>query len=303
MLIVAVDNGYGNMKTASCAFPTGLTVYEEKPYFTENLLVYHDRYYIIGSGHKEFAPQKITDEDNYVLTLAAVARELDHQKITSGKVLLATGLPLTWMVSQQEGYRRYLMQNKLVDVNFRGVDYHIELVDTMIFPQGYAAIADRLGDFKGVNILADIGNGTVNLLRVIDRRADVSSMATEACGVKDCAIAMRTALANQHGGAKVDDSIIERIIRTGTAQIDSGYLQTLTEAAGRYTQELLRKFREYGYDPKTMRLYVVGGGGCLLRNFGSINTDRVTINSDLHANARGYEFLAYELLRKMGVVG
>jgi plasmid segregation protein ParM len=38
MLIVAVDNGYGNMKTASCTFPTGLAVYEEKPYFTENLL-------------------------------------------------------------------------------------------------------------------------------------------------------------------------------------------------------------------------------------------------------------------------
>jgi plasmid segregation protein ParM len=114
---------------------------------------------------------------------------------------------------------------------------------------------------------------------------------------------MRTALANRHGGAKVDDSIVERIIRTGTAQIDSGYLETLKEAAAKYTEDLLRKFREYGYDEKTMRLYVVGGGGCLLRNFGNVNPDRVAINSDLHANAKGYEFLAYELLRKMGVEG
>jgi plasmid segregation protein ParM len=195
------------------------------------------------------------------------------------------------------------MQNKTVDFNFRGADYHIELADVMVFPQGYAAVADRLGDFRGVNILADIGNGTVNLLRMVDRRADVTSMATEACGVKDCAISMRTALANRHGGAKVDDSIVERIIRTGTAQIDSGYLETLKEAAAKYTEDLLRKFREYGYDEKTMRLYVVGGGGCLLRNFGNVNPDRVTINSDLHANAKGYEFLAYELLRKMGVGG
>jgi plasmid segregation protein ParM len=160
-----------------------------------------------------------------------------------------------------------------------------------------------VGDFRGVNILADIGNGTVNLLRIVDRRADVTSMATEACGVKDCAIAMRTALANQHSGAKVDGSIVERIIRTGTAQIDSGYLNTLTEAAAKYTQDLLRKFREYGYDEKTMRLYVVGGGGCLLRNFGNINPDCVTINSDLHANAKGYEFLAYERMKKRGAGG
>jgi plasmid segregation protein ParM len=177
------------------------------------------------------------------------------------------------------------------------------MVDAMVFPQGYAAIADHLGEFRGVNILADIGNGTVNLLRLVDRRADVASMATEACGVKDCAIAMRTALANRHGGAKVDDSIIERIIRTGTAQIDGGYLETLTGAAVKYTEELLRKFREYGYDEKTMRLYVVGGGGCLLRNFGNINTDRMTINGDIRANAKGYEFLAYERMRKRGVEG
>jgi hypothetical protein len=149
------------MKTATRTFPTGLAVYEDKPYFTGNLLTYNDHYYIIGSGHKEFNPLKISDEDNYVLTLAAIARELDHQKITSAKVLLATGLPLTWMVKQQESYRDYLMQNRTVDFNFRDVDYHIELVDVVVFPQGYAAIADRLGDFRGVNILADIGNGTV----------------------------------------------------------------------------------------------------------------------------------------------
>ena len=75
-LIVAVDAGYGNMKTASCSFPTGLIVYDEKPYFTENLLSYNGRFYIIGSGHKEFVDQKIIDEDYYVLTLAAIAREL-----------------------------------------------------------------------------------------------------------------------------------------------------------------------------------------------------------------------------------
>ena len=88
-LIVAVDAGYGNMKTASCAFPTGLVAYDEKPYFTENLLIFNGRYYIIGSGHKEFSDRKVMDEDYYVLTLAAIARELYTEKITKAKVLLA----------------------------------------------------------------------------------------------------------------------------------------------------------------------------------------------------------------------
>lgn len=300
MLIVAVDAGYGNMKTASCAFPTGLVAYDEKPYFTENLLIYNDRFFIVGSGHKEFTDKKIMDEDYYVLTLAAIARELNTQKLTRAKVLLAVGLPLTWLVKQQAAYREYLLRNRTVTFNFRGVDYHIDLVDAMVFPQGYAAIADRLNDFREVNIVADIGNGTVNLLRVVDRRVDTRSMATEACGVKDCAIAMRMALANAHSGAKVDDSIIERVIRSGTARIDGEYLKTLVEAARTYTADLFRRFREYGYDEKTMRLFVVGGGSCLVRNFGSYDPQLVTINSDIHANAKGYERIAYERLRTRG---
>ena len=79
-LIIGVDAGYGNMKTASCIFPTGITAFDEKPFFTENLLVYKGRYYLIGSGHKEYTDQKILDEDYYVLTLASVARELTVQR-------------------------------------------------------------------------------------------------------------------------------------------------------------------------------------------------------------------------------
>ena len=49
-----------------------------------------------------------------------------------------------------------------------------------------------------------------------------------------------------------------------------------------------------------MRLTVLGGGSCLIRNFGQYKPESVTINSDIHANAKGYEYLAYELLRKRG---
>ena len=300
-LIIGVDAGYGNMKTASCIFPTGITAFDEKPFFTENLLVYKSRFYLIGSGHKEYTDRKILDEDYYVLTLAAVARELAVQRLTTAKIVLAVGLPLTWLSSQRNAYREYLLKEKKVAFNFRGVDYCIEVVDAMVFPQGYAAIAEKINEFREVNIVADIGNGTVNLFRVVDRRPEVVTMATEACGVKDCAIAMRVALANRHNGAKVDDFVIERIIRTGTARIDESYLRTLTEAAETYTEGLFRKLREYGYDEKTMQLYVLGGGSCLIRNFGMYDPEKVTINSDIHANAKGFEYLANERIRKRGV--
>lgn len=46
--IIGVDHGYGNIKTANYCFPTGLTAYDTEPLFTGNMLVYNDRYYLIG---------------------------------------------------------------------------------------------------------------------------------------------------------------------------------------------------------------------------------------------------------------
>ena len=52
-----------------------------------------------------------------------------------------------------------------------------------------------------------------------------------------------------------------------------------------------------------MRLYVVGGGSCILKNFGSYDKDRVIINDDICATAKGYELLAEQKQnRKGGIV-
>ena len=95
--IIAVDHGYGNIKTANTVTPTGITAYETEPIFTGNILDYNGTYYRIGEGHKEFIPDKAIDEDYYLLTLMAVARELNIFSIQEADVHLAAGLPLTWI--------------------------------------------------------------------------------------------------------------------------------------------------------------------------------------------------------------
>ena len=77
VMVIGIDHGYGNMKTATRCFPSGVARYDKEPIFQNNLLVYNDMYYQIGEEHKEFCAEKTQDEDYYVLTLAAIARELD----------------------------------------------------------------------------------------------------------------------------------------------------------------------------------------------------------------------------------
>ena len=67
--IIAVDHGYGNIKTANTVTPTGVPAYEAEPIFSGNILEYGGIYYRIGEGHKEFIADKAMDEDYYILTL------------------------------------------------------------------------------------------------------------------------------------------------------------------------------------------------------------------------------------------
>ena len=297
VIIIGIDSGYGNIKTANCCFPASVSAYDKEPVFKENLLVYESKFYLIGEGHKEFLADKTKDLDYYVLALAAIARELNIRKMTCGKIRIAAGLPLTWVSGQRDEFRDYLLQNKAVDFSFRNVSYHVEIVGVDVFPQGFAAVADRLSDFRGVNMICDIGNGTMNIMFINDKKPVSGNMFTEKYGTHQCLLAVRENVMRAHH-TTVDEAIINRVFRFGTADIKEDYLKTITDTATDYVEGIFQRLREHEYNPELMRLYVLGGGSCLIRNFGVYDASRVTINDDICATAKGYEYLAELNARK-----
>ena len=300
--LIGIDHGYGNMKTANCCFPTGVVKSDTEPTFVSDLLVWNGTYYSIGVGHKEFKADEFNDEDYYVLTLAAIARELWRERITEADVYIAAGLPLTWVSEQKTDFKNYLLQNSEVVFTFRAVEYHINIVGAEIYPQGFAAIVNNLPSFTGVTMLCDIGNGTMNLLRIVNKKPDAQRMFTEKYGTHQCALLIREEMMKVHH-ASLDDAIITEILKKGTADIDGAYLETVVKTAKQYTAGIFRRLREHEYDPKLMKLYVVGGGGCLIRNFANYDESRVTVNDDICATAKGYErMLEMQLLRGGGRV-
>ena len=75
--VIGVDHGYAAMKTVHGSFPSGLVAYEHEPYTQKNVLEYGGTYYVVGSGRQPLQKDKTRTEDYYLLTLAAIARELD----------------------------------------------------------------------------------------------------------------------------------------------------------------------------------------------------------------------------------
>ena len=289
--IIGIDHGFGNMKTANFCFSTGIIAYDSEPLFTADMLVYENKYYLIGEGHKEFAPDKIKDEDYYVLTLAAIAKELKTEGITEADIHIAAGLPLTWTSGQKTAFAAYLTKNAEVSFTYRKENYHIRITGVSIYPQGYAAIAPFATKLTGINLIADIGNGTMNILYMINGKPQSGKMFTEKFGTYQCTLAVREAFM-QKTQREINDYIIEEVLRTGTAEITTTDLKIIKTVASEYVRDIFRRLREHGYDESTMKLYVTGGGGCLIKNFYKFNADRTIFVEDICAAAKGYEYLA-----------
>ena len=299
--IIGVDHGYGNIKTANHIFKAGIAGYDHEPLFTNDMLVYGGRYYVIGEGHKEFVPQKQSDEDYYLLTLAGIAMELKSEGLTEADVIIAAGLPLTWTSGQKDAFAAYLTRNAEVSFTFRKVDYHIRVLGARIYPQGYAAVAEYAPSMKGVNVIADIGNGTMNTLFIIDGRPQLGRMFTEKFGTHQCTLAIREAYMREYG-SELDEATIEGFLIAGNAAIPKDRQRLVRTVAEEYVGGIFRRLREHGYDESTMDLIVTGGGGCLVKNFYRTKGSRVRFIDDIRAAAKGYEYLAeLQLKAEQGV--
>ena len=141
-LIVGIDHGYGNIKTANTVTPTGITKLDAAPTFTKNTLFFEGSYYQIGEGHKEYLADKWQDEDNYLFTLMGIARELNQEGITSAKVYLAVGLPITWVGRQREDFRKYMLQSESVDFKYEDKLYSVRIIGCYVYPHGCGCSVD-----------------------------------------------------------------------------------------------------------------------------------------------------------------
>ena len=296
-IIVGVDHGYGNMKTAHRVFRTGVECMEEEPIVSKNFVRYKDKFYMIGESHLVYQGNKTDSEDFYILTLAALAEELKFRGLHEANVILAVGLPLAWMKSQGADFRHYLMKEQELHFEFRKERYYVHLCGVKIFPQGFAAVVN-LGAMQGMNMLADIGNGTMNVMQIVDNKPLEKSLVTEKFGVGICMKEIQKELSKENG-EDISEMLIEPLLRNGLQERTDSTAKKVEHIATRYTENIRRRLVDYGYKEGLVHLYVIGGGGCLLRNYSDLAEKAgVTFITDICANAKGYETLAEKKLRR-----
>lgn len=302
LIIIGVDHGYAAMKTAHFSFPTGLVEYEHEPYTQKDVLEYGGKYYVVGSARQPLQRDKTRTEDYYLLTLAAIAKELDYRGMErTAEVLLAAGLPLTSFGRDKKKFRDYLLRGgKPVCFRYEGRDYTVHLADVMLFPQGYAAVLTQteLLDEPSV-IVADIGGWTVDLMRLDNRIPNAATCRSLELGMIRCLDEISEQI-RRGLGLSMTAAQIESVLRGDASHVNEDAKKIIYQEAERYTKRLLSAIAESGLDVRAMPAVFLGGGATLLKQHASAADGlcRPIILDDVCLNAKGYERLTERMSKK-----
>lgn len=303
-IIIGVDHGYAAMKTAHFAFPSGLVAYEHEPYTLSNVLEYGGKFYVVGSGRQPLQKDKTQAEDYYLLTLAAIAKELEYRNAgTMADVHLATGLPLTSFGRDKKAFRDYLCRDgKPVSFRFEGLDYTITISKVSLYPQGYAAVLTQSGLLNEPSVIvADIGGWTVDLMRLDNRIPNAASCRSLELGMIRCIDEISEQVRGLFG-LSLTTAQIESALRGSSGGMDERIRAVIHTQAGKYARNLLSAVTESGLDIRAMPAIFLGGGAALLKRHLSATDGlcRPLILDDVSLNAKGYERLVGQMSRGVG---
>ena len=151
-----------------------------------------------------------------------------------------------------------MLQNSEIRFVYKGRIFEVEIAGCSVMPQCYAAVAEILPEFKGLNMIVDIGNGTMNAMFLQDGRPVENKMWTELFGVRQCDLKIHQTLLDKFQ-EDVPDSIINTFLMNRMADIEPEYEYWMEATAKEYVRELTAKIFDFGYNEKTMKMYVLGG--------------------------------------------
>ncbi len=292
--IIGVDNGFGNTKTSNSVFPSGVVEYENEPFIKQGKMFYKGKYYVCGGETGSLTKNKTENENYFILTLAALAKEIEHHgHPRSLDVIIAAGLPLTLLGKQKDDFKKYLSPMLPVKFTFEENEYKINIKDVMLFPQGYTAIAYKKNMLlrEPSQILVDIGAWTVDVVMINKGFPVAGKHRSLELGVMVCIEEILEEIRKQKG-LSMTETQVEQVLLGNECSMDEDVKGLIEKQAKLYTDKLFKELAKAKFDANAVPTIVMGGGAQVIKPYIS-KDQKIEIISDIHANAKGYEIMAY----------
>ena len=293
-MIVGIDHGYYAIKTRQVSFPSGIIRYDYEPYTMQNVLQYQGKYYVCGTGRQTLVKNKTSNDNYYLLTLAAIAEEIKHRKAErKTEVILAVGLPLSSFGREKQRFREYLLRKEQpVRFLYESELYEITIKDVKLFPQGYSALAlhpEYLKNEPSV-LLVDVGGWTVDLMRLDNGVPNAATCRSLELGVIRCMDEILEQV-RRNTGLSITETQVERILQGKSCSMPAEVVSLIEKQGRLYIEKILSAITEAGFDLRAVPSIFMGGGAAIFQHRVS-EQDRLCrpiYLTDVHANAAGYE--------------
>ena len=297
-MLIAIDHGNKAVKVSRRAFSAGLNESGTRPPFGEDVLHYNGVYYTTSDQRIPYLPDKTIDRRFFVLTLFAIAYELEAAgTYTPGTVIdvqLAVGLPPSHYGRLYKIFEAYFRSNHTEDFMFRGKPYSVRISEVIAYPQAYAAAMTIFSSIKDASkvIVLDIGGWTADYIQIKSGKHDLSVCDSLENGVIHLYNRVRSKVSSE-SDFLLDESDIDAILLGKNTEYPNTVCQIVGTAAQSFVNDLFATMRERMIDLKTGKTVFVGGGSMLLKRQ-ILNSDKVgapLFVEDISANAKGYELL------------
>ena len=302
---IGIDHGYYAIKTRHFSFPAGISEYSHEPYTLQNTLEYGGKFFVCGTGRQPILRNKMENDNYYLLTLAAIAREIRQRGgKTECSVNIAAGLPLAGFGREKKSFREYLLRSpQPVSYRFEGIPYKVTIEDVKLFPQGYSAIAlhpEFIQNEPSV-LLMDIGGWTVDLMRLDNGVPNASTCRSLELGMIRCIDETKEQI-RRDIGLSGTDAQVERVLAGKPCSMDEDARSIIRKQGRIYTERLLSAAMESGFDLKAIPVVMLGGGATVVKT--NVNPQdglcRVFALPDDKVNAEGFERILGQFAGRLG---
>ena len=301
-MLFPVDHGNSSIKTVNFVFSSGLVDYPIRPPVDTDILEYGGKYWTLSGKRISYMRDKTKDDRYFILTLFAIAKELQKSDTMSPMVEtdLAVGLPPEHYALRQR-FAEYFKRGT-VNFVFNGTPVCLVIRHVLVYPQAYAAVVPQAARLKEIprTFIIDIGGFTTDVMLLRNSVPDMQFCRSLEMGV----IHMSNDIigrVNAMYDMKIEDDHIVDIIQGRSTTLSAEVQEVVFATVRSYANGILDKLRELQVDLRANPAIFIGGGSILFQNFieESSQVAQADFVLDSKANAIGYGMLATAQLRRM----
>lgn len=326
---VGVDVGNFDTKTQNTVIPSGLDIFETKPFGTNDYLEYNGMFYVPSETRFAYERDKTVNDNCFALTLIAIASEImfaaknanekrmrlarenktNPNKIRSVQdeildvevVKLGVGLPPTHVSTLSEKLISYYKARFAdgIEYKYNGYTFRYRIGKIQCFPQDFAAIAAYKPDDKENSAISypsyygiDIGGWTVDVIAMVNGKISMAKCDSKPLGV----LAMYDKIVREvetNFGRRLEVTDIENLLKGKRTLIPANVVAFIKDAVNAWYDDIMRAMKQFGIAIDTNPVIFLGGGALLFKDCIK-NDQRLVMYELIHnpkANAAAYAAL------------